>query len=713
MPPRGSTAVKAKRNMIESINYNTQGTVAVITFTNPPVNALGVSLRLGILKALTRAQEDEKIGAVILIGHGRCFSGGADIREFGKPPSNPSLNHVIECLESSKKPVIAAIHETAVGGGLELALGCHYRIGSTSTKMGSPEIKLGLIPGGGATQRLPRLVGAKASLDIILSGDFFAAEACLAMGLLDKTIDSDLLEGAVSFAKKVIVNGGSLPIIRNMEATLEKDVTEIFDSARNKIELSARGLIAPNYCIDAVENAFKLPFNEGMERERKLFVKCEMSEQSRAQRHVFFAERAALRIPSIPRDSVLRTIKTVAVIGAGTMGGGIAMNFANARIPVHVIEVKEEALERGLGVVRKNYASRVAQGRLSQNDMDNSLSLITGSTEIKDAANADIVIEAVFEDLELKKQVFRLMDEVCKGDAILATNTSTLDIDKIASVTNRPEAVIGTHFFSPANIMRLMENIRGTKTAPEVIATVMSLARKIGKVPVLARVCDGFIGNRMLHAYTRQANFLLEEGALPQQVDRVIYNFGFPMGPFAMGDLAGLDVGWAIRKHRAKHRSLEERYSPIADRICELGRFGQKTGAGWYSYEEGSRLPIPDPKIEELIKGVSDELGIKRREFSDDEILERCMLSLINEGARVLEEEIALRASDIDLTWVYGFGFPIFRGGPMYYADKIGLDSIYKGLKRLEMEKDELLKPANLIQRLVQEGGEFNTSLTD
>ena len=693
--------------MTTATNYESHGAVAVVTFTSPPVNALGAELRKGILEGLRRAQDDDGIKAIVLIGDGRCFSGGADIREFGKQPVAPSFGEIIACAETSSKPVIAAIHETAVGGALELALGCHYRIGTPSAKLGSPEIKLGLIPGAGATQRLPRLVGVGPALDIILSGDFFSAESSLTMGLLDKVIAGDLRECAVSFAIDVIAGKETLPVIRDMNAVQTDDNLETFAAARKRIERRARGLIAPAFCIEAVENAFKLPFDEGLVRERELFMQCVQSDQSRAQRHAFFAERAAMRIPDLPKDVTPRSIETAAVIGAGTMGGGIAMNFANANIPVQVIEVSEAALERGLNVVRKNYAGSVSRGRIDQSEMDRALSLITGSAEMTDAANADIVIEAIFEDLDAKRDVFRSLDSVCKEGAILASNTSTLDIDAIAAATKRPSAVIGMHFFSPANIMRLMENVRGANSAPDVIATVMRLARRIGKVPVLARVCDGFIGNRMLHAYTRQANFLLEEGALPHQVDRVIYEFGFPMGPFAMGDLAGLDIGWAIRKHRANTRDPNERYSSIADRICELGRFGQKTGAGWYRYEEGSRTPVPDPEIEALITGASDELGITRYTFRDEEILERCMLTLINEGARVLEEGIAIRASDIDVTWLYGYGFPIHRGGPMYYADQLGLDTVYDGLKRLEAQQDDSLKPAALIKRLALDGGRF------
>jgi len=693
--------------MPAATKYENDGAVAVVTFTSPPVNALGFELRCEILEGLQKAQDDEKINAIVLMGDGRCFSGGADIREFGKPSIEPSLHKIIAYAETSSKPIIAAIHETAVGGALELALGCHYRIGTPTAKLGSPEIKLGLIPGAGATQRLPRLIGVEAALDVILGGEFFSTEHCLDMGLLDRVITEDLRNGAVSFANDIINRKEALPVIRNIDAVQTEDNARIFATARNRIERRSRELIAPAFCIEAIKNVFELPFDDGLARERELFLQCIESEQSRAQRHVFFAERTAMRIPNLPNDVVPRSIEIAAVIGAGTMGGGIAMNFANANIPVRIVEVDDVALDRGLNIVRKNYTSSVSRGRIDQNTMDRALSLISGSTEIADAANADIVIEAITEDLDAKRDVFRALDRICKKEAILASNTSTLDIDALATATSRPTAVIGTHFFSPANIMKLMENVRGAETAPDVIATVIMLARRMGKVPVLARVCDGFIGNRMLHAYTRQANFLLEDGALPHQIDRVICEFGFPMGPFAMGDLAGLDIGWAIRKHRANKRDSDERYSSIADRICELGRFGQKTGAGWYRYEEGSRTPIPDPEIEALIVGTSDELSIKRRTFSDKEILERCMLTLINEGARILEEGIAIRASDIDITWIYGYGFPIHRGGPMYYADQLGIDTVYDGLKSLEVQQDNSLKPASLIERLARDGGQF------
>jgi 3-hydroxyacyl-CoA dehydrogenase len=498
------------------------------------------------------------------------------------------------------------------------------------------------------------------------------------------------------------------PLVRTRDRELPaEDTAGLFDEARKRIARRARGLIAPHRCIESVENALTLSFDEGMKREREFFVECVGSEQSKGQRHAFFAERQAGKIPDVPADTPVLSIESAAVIGCGTMGGGIAMNFANAGIPVRVLETDPEALDKGLGVIRKNYEGSVSRGRIGQAEMDTRMFLIGGTTGYADIKDADIVIEAVFEDMDLKKRVFARLDEVCKPEAILATNTSTLDVDEIAAATKRPEKVIGTHFFSPANVMKLMENVRGARSSPETIATVMRLSKTIGKVGVLVGVCDGFVGNRMLYAYTRQANFLLDEGALPQQVDKVIYDFGFPMGPFAMGDLAGLDVGWRIRQRRAKTRDPNERYSPIGDRVCELGRFGQKTGAGWYRYEAGSRTPIPDPEIEKLILGASRELGFTRRDIGEQEILERCLYPLINEGAKILEEGIAIRAGDIDVIWIYGYGFPIYRGGPMFYADQVGAQAVYEVMQRLHQEHGDGLEPAALLEDLAKTGKGF------
>ncbi len=692
--------------MSNVVEYEKRGTVGVIFLDNPPVNAISGAMREGVVEALTQASDDPDIKAMVLVGRNRCFSGGADIKEFGKPFKSPHLRQVIDTAENSPKPVVAAIHGTAVGGGLELSLGCHYRVGDKSARLGLPEIKLGLIPGAGGTQRLPRVIGVAPALDIILSGDYIPAGKARELGLLDEVVEGDLTAGAVAFAEKVVAEGR--PLRKTRELTIDAGAAaEAFDKTRKSIARKARGLIAPTRCIESVENAVNLPYDEGMAKEREYFLECLDSEQSKGQRHVFFAERQAAKVPDVAADTPVRKVETAAVLGCGTMGGGIAMNFANAGIPVTVLETEQEALDKGLAIVAKNYAGSVSRGRITQAQMDQRLALITGSTDTGDLASADIVIEAVFEDMDLKKQIFGMLDETCKPSAILATNTSTLDVDEIAAATRRPDKVIGTHFFSPANVMRLLENVRGAKTSDETIATVMALSRTIGKVGVLVGVCDGFVGNRMLYAYTRQANFLLEEGALPQQVDKVIYDFGFPMGPFAMGDLAGLDVGWRIRQRRAKTRPKDERYSPIADRICERGRFGQKTSAGWYRYEEGSRTAQPDPEIEELIVQTSKELGFERRDIGAQEILERCLYPLINEGAKILEEGIASRASDIDVVWIYGYGFPAHRGGPMFYADRVGTKAIYEVMSRLHDQHGEMLKPAPLLAELAKSGKGF------
>ena len=692
--------------MSDLVHSETRGSVAVITLDSPPVNALGSAVREALVARIAAAVEDPAVDALVLTGSGRCFSGGADIREFGSPPRDPHLRKVIETAEDCPKPVVAAIHGVAVGGGLELALGCHYRVGAHSARLGLPEIKLGLLPGAGGTQRLPRVIGAEPALDLILSGDPIPAAEARALGLLDAVVEDDLTAGAVAFAEKLIAEGRGPRKSRHQEIPVDHGA-DIFEAARQRIARRARGLIAPYRCIESVENAVKLTFEDGMRMEREFFVECLASEQSAGQRHAFFAERQANKIPGVPKDTPVKAIESAAVIGCGTMGGGIAMNFANAGIPVRVLETSEEALDKGLAIIRKNYAGSVSRGRISQEEMDGRMFLIGGATDYAQLEDADIVIEAAFEDMDLKKQIFAELDTACKPGAILATNTSTLDVNEIAAATSRPEAVIGTHFFSPANVMRLMENVRGEKTSPETIASVMALTKRLGKVGALVGVCDGFVGNRMLYAYTRQANFLLEEGALPQQVDKVIFDFGFPMGPFAMGDLAGLDVGWRIRQRRAATRDPEERYSSLADKICERGRFGQKTGAGWYRYESGSRAPQPDPEIEKLILETSAELGRARRDIDDQEILERCLYPLINEGAKILEEGLAIRSSDIDVIWIYGYGFPIHRGGPMFYADKVGPSAIYQVMSRLQQEHGELLEPAALLEDLAKSGKRF------
>ena len=692
--------------MSRPVEYEIRDGVAVISLNNPPVNALGTDVRRGVVEALGRAAEDEKVRAVVLTGRGRCFCGGADIREFGQPPVEPQLPAVIATIEASLKPVVAALHGAAFGGGLELPLGCHYRLGAPSARVALPEVTLGLIPGAGGTQRLPRLIGAEHALAIILSGKPVKADKALSLGILDAVADEDgLLDAAMAFAMARADEGGPYQRARDHKPT-EPDAG-LFDAERKKIERRARGLMAPWHCIESIENAFRLTFDEGLARERELFLECRESDQSAAQRHIFFAEREARKILGVPRDTAPKPIETAAIIGCGTMGTGIALVLADADIPVTIVDSDAGMLEKGLGRITSTCAGSVKRGRISQDAMNTCLSLVKGTTDIADIKDADIVIEAVFEEMDLKKEIFATLDAVCKPGAVLATNTSTLDVDEIAAATKRPDSVIGTHFFSPANIMRLMENVRGAETSELTIATVMALAGRLGKVGVLVGNCDGFVGNRMYHHYTRQAAFLLEEGALPQQVDKAIHDFGFAMGPFAVGDVAGLDVSWRIRQRRAKTRPPEERYSPIADRLCEMGRFGQKTGAGWYRYEDGSRSPVPDLAVEEVICGVSGEMGFSRRDIGEDEIIERCLYTLINEGAKILDEGMASRSSDIDVIWIYGYGFPKHRGGPMFYADRVGVGTVYDALCRLAEACGEAFRPAPLLEKLAGKGKGF------
>ena len=691
--------------MRDLVEYATRDGGGVITLNNPPVNALGAGVRQGIADLVERARADGGVQAIVLTGAGRCFCGGADIREFGQPPIPPSLPEVIDIIESCPKPVVAALHGVAYGGGFELPLGCHFRIAAPSARVALPEVTLGLIPGAGGTQRLPRLIGVEATVGVILSGKPVAATSALSMGIVDEIVDGDLVDAAIAFALACAEKEG--PPIRVRDLEVAKPEPGFFEDERKKIARRARGLIAPRHCIESIENTTKLPFDEGLKKERALFLECRESEQSKGQRHIFFAEREAAKIPDVPRDTPALAIQSVAVIGCGTMGAGIAMCVADAGIPVRILETDADVLEKWLARITKSCEGSVKRGRLSEAGKDACLGLIQGVTDIADIKDADIVIEAVFEDLDLKKEIFAKLDTVCRPGAILATNTSTLDVNEIAAVTNRAEQVIGTHFFSPANIMRLVEIVRGAETSAQTIATVMAMARRLKKVGVLVGTCDGFVGNRMYHHYTRQAHFLLEEGALPSQVDKVIYDFGFAMGPFAVGDVAGLDVSWRIRQRRAETRPADERYSPIADRLCEMGRFGQKTRAGWYAYEDGSRAPIADAVVEDVILGVSKELGFDRRAIDDDEIQERCLYTLINEGAKILDEGLALRSSDIDVIWIYGYGFPAHRGGPMFYADQVGLKTVYEALCRLAEVHGDLFAPSPLLERLALEAKGF------
>ena len=685
----------------EVVDLDRRGRVAVLTVNNPPVNALGAGVRKGLRDGIAAAAADPGVSAIVIACAGRTFIAGADITEFGKPPKEPGFHEVLDSIEGCAKPVVAAIHGTALGGGLEVAMACHYRVGVKAARFGLPEVKLGLLPGAGGTQRLPRVVGVEKALQMIVSGEMIGAEDALAHGLIDAIVAGDLTAAAVTFAERVVDEKRPLRKIRDLEDKIAaaRGKPEIFAAFRKSVARQTRGFKAPEHCIRAIEAAVNLPFPQGLQRERELSAELMASPESKAQRYIFFAEREAAKIPDVPADTPAKEVRKAAVIGAGTMGGGIAMNFANAGIPVTVIEVAKEALDRGLGVVRKNYENTAAKGRLTAQDVETRMGLITGTTDFAAVADADLIIEAVFEEMPIKKEVFARLDALAKPDAVLATNTSTLDVNEIASATRRPESVIGTHFFSPANVMRLLENVRGAKSSKTAIATAMAMGRKIGKVPVLVGVCHGFVGNRMLHQRGREAGKLILEGALPHQVDKALYDFGFPMGPFAMGDLAGLDVGWRIRKGRGEK-------SAVADRLCEMGRFGQKTGAGYYTYA-ADRTPSPDPEVEKIILEVSGQMGITRRAIPVDEILQRLLYPMVNEGAKILEEKIAIRASDIDVIWVYGYGWPVYRGGPMFWADSIGLTAIRDRMLDFQREHGDQWTPAPLLNRLADQGKTF------
>ena len=697
--------------MAGSIPIERHGDVALLRLTNPPVNGLSFAMRAALDASLAEALADDSVTALVIAGAGRMFCGGADIREFSAPPPPGAtlLPAVLDKIEASPKPVVAAIHGVAAGGGMEVALACHVRLAAPGTKLGLPEVTLGILPGAGGTQRMPRLIGFEAALDVIVGGKLHPVDKAVELGFVDERVDGDLEATAIARARQLAADGAPLRRASQIEKHLEtaRAQPELFERFRKKMAKRARGFDAPYACVECVEKALTLPYPEALKHERVVFNRLRESDQSAAQRHAFFSEREVAKIPDVPKDTPTRPIAAAAVVGCGTMGGGIAMSIANAGLPVTVLESSQEALDRGMAIIRKNYAATVAKGRLSQAEMDARLARITPTLDDDALGAADVVIEAVFEEMPLKKEVFARLDRVCKADAILATNTSTLDVNEIAASTSRPEQVIGTHFFSPANVMRLVENVRGERTSAETIATVMKLSKTLGKIGALVGVCDGFVGNRMLYAYRRQADFLLEEGALPAQVDKAIYDFGLPMGPYQMADLTGLDVSWRVRKAQAPTRPAHLRYSPIADRICEMGRYGQKTGAGWYRYEEGSRVPIPDPTIHDLIVRVSEELSVTRRAIADDEIVPRCLYPLVNEGAKILDEGLALRASDIDVIWMHGYGFPRYRGGPMFWADLVGLRTVYDTMSRLHDEHGEWLEPAPLLRRLAEEGKGF------
>ena len=696
--------------------YKVQGDVAVITLNNPPVNGLGYDTRVGITNGLEKANADPAVKAIVLTGADKAFSGGADIREFGtaKATQEPNLLSVIRAVETSAKPVVAAIHTVCMGGGLELALGAHYRIAAPGAKIALPEVKLGLIPGAGGTVRLPRVLGVETALNMIVSGEPVNSEMLAGLPgqkLFDKMASSPekLLDEAVAFAKDVAAKGGELPLVRNLPAK-HPNGDAYFQFARNMVKGMAKNFPAPAKCVDAVENATKMKFDDALAKEREIFVNLMLTPESAALRHIFAAERAASKIPDVGDDVKPRDVKSVAVIGAGTMGGGIAMNFLNAGIPVKMLEMKQEALDKGLATIRKNYEAQVKKGKLKQDKYDQRMALLSTTLDYADLKDADLIIEAVFEELGVKEQVFKKLDEVAKPGAILASNTSTLDVDKIAAFTKRPQDVVGMHFFSPANVMKLLEVVRGAKTAKDVLATVMAIAKKIKKTAVVSGVCDGFIGNRMIEQYSRQAGFLLDEGCTPQQVDKAIEKFGFAMGPFRMGDLAGNDIGWAIRKRRYQEKP-DMKYSKTADLLCEMGRFGQKTGAGWYDYQPGKRDAIPSKAVEDMIEKHRKDQGITPRKISDQEIVERLVYSLVNEGAHILEDGIASKASDIDMVYLTGYGFPIWRGGPMKYADQMGLFNVAESMKRFAQNpRDDAAfwQPAPMLAKLAAAGKTFN-----
>ena len=695
--------------------YQVHGTVALISLSNPPVNGLGYATRSSLTDHLQKANSDAVVKSIVITGVGKAFSGGADIKEFGSPKAlqEPNLHSVILMIENSSKPVVAAIHSVCMGGGLELALGCHYRIAAPGCSVALPEVKLGLLPGAGGTQRLPRALGVEPALNMIVSGEPVKSELLAQIPgqkLFDKMASSPetLAEEALAFAQS-IADTRPLPLVRNLPCN-HPNRDAYFQFARNMVKGMPKNFPAPLKCVDAVEAATRRKFEDGLRFERDLFINLMWTPESRALRHIFMAERAASKIPDVPEDTPKREIKSIAMIGAGTMGGGISMNFLNAGIPVKMLEMKQEALDRGIATIRKNYEAQVKKGKLKQDKYEQRMSLLSTTLNYDDLKDADMVIEAVFEEMGVKEKVFKELDRVMKPGAILASNTSTLDLNRIASFTKRPQDVIGTHFFSPANVMKLLEVVRGEKTARDVLATVMGLAKKIKKTAVVSGVCDGFIGNRMIEQYGRQGGFLLDEGCTPEQVDKAIEKFGFAMGPFRMGDLAGNDIGWAIRKRRYLEKP-GMKYSKTADLLCEKGRFGQKTGAGWYDYVPGKRDAIPNAEVVQMIEAHRALLGITPRKISDEEIVQRLVYSLVNEAAHILEEGIANKASDIDMVYLMGYGFPIYRGGPMLYADEVGLFNVVQAMHRFAqnpLDDANFWKPAPLLARLAAEGKTFN-----
>ncbi len=697
---------------MSTAHYDVHGNIAIIHLDNPPVNGLGLALRQGIVNGVRQAESDDAVKAVVLIGSDRAFSGGADISEFGtdKAMTEPMLPTVINYVESSRKPVIAAISGACMGGGLELTLGCHYRIAKPDAQIALPEVKLGLLPGAGGTQRLPRVIGAEHALNMIVSGSTVPAKQFKGSALFDEIVDGELLDAAIAYATKVVSEKMPLKRVRDMKAK-HANPEGFFMFTRNTVGAMTKNYPAPLKCVDAVEAAVTKPFDKGMEVEREAFVNLMQTPESRALRHAFFSERLTSKIADVPSDTPVRDVKTVGVIGGGTMGTGISINFLNAGIPVTLVEMKQEGLDRGVAAIQKAYEGRVKKGRMSEDDAKAKMALLTPSLTYDDLSDVDLAIEAVFEEMGVKQSVFEKLDEVCKQGAILASNTSTLDINKIASFTKRPEDVIGLHFFSPANIMRLLEVVRGEKTAKDVLATAMKLAKVIKKTAVVSGVCDGFIGNRMINQYQREALLMLEEGASVQQIDKAIEKFGFAMGPLRMADLAGGDIGWAIRK-RQYEENPDMVKMVVADRLCEMGRYGQKTGAGFYRYEPGNRNALHDSDVDKVVDEVRTELGITPRKISNQEIVERCVYALVNEGAQILDEGIAQRASDIDMVYLTGYGFPVFRGGPMHYAEEVGLPNVVRAMQAFTEDRHTqpgFWEPASLLAKRVEEGKGFDS----
>ena len=694
--------------MTTPVSLTRQGKVGLIAINNPPVNALSQAVRQGIIECVLQAQQDDEIKAIVLYCEGRTFVAGADISEFGKAPMEPHLPDVLHQVESCTKPLVAALHGTALGGGLELALCSHYRIALAGSKVGLPEVNLGLIPGSGGTQRLPRIAGVEKALEMITSGRPVAVESVVEQKLIDQVVEKDLVTAAVDFAETLIADQAEPRRVSEIQLSKSEGHDQLFADWRAKLKKKAAGQQAPQYAIDAIENAILLPFDEGLQKEREMFLACRSSEQSRAMRHVFFAEREVVRVPGLARDIKGHDIASVAIIGAGTMGGGIAMCFANAGIPVTLVEMSQENLDRGLAMIKDRYQQNVSKGRMSEQQLQDCVALIGGTCDYADLSEVDLVVEAAFESMEVKREIFSRLDQACKPEAILASNTSYLDINQIAASTGRPDKVLGMHFFSPANIMKLLEVVRTREISDESLATVMKLGKRIGKISVAVGVCYGFVGNRMYACYGREAQALLLEGATPEQIDKAMQSWGMAMGPLSVVDMSGLDIGYKARRENP-NRSDDPLFFRPADMLVEANRLGQKTGAGFYRYDSETRRRETDEEVVRMIRDEADRLGVTQRTISDEEIQQRLIFAMINEGARILEEGIAGRSGDIDVIWINGYGFPRYRGGPMQYADETGLDKVLQGIKAFQDRLGDCYwKPANLLEELVAQDKKFS-----